>query len=62
MFSESGLAEATQASVASSFWDLLLLHPEELADFEQRVYHPGAGIWMTFGCDSGRIRWVEEFD
>jgi hypothetical protein len=53
MFSHAGPDQDTQAKIATAFWSLLLQSPNDLADFEARVYHPGAGIWMHFGCHDG---------
>ncbi|MFO0953083.1 MAG: hypothetical protein U0835_18405 [Isosphaeraceae bacterium] len=55
MFSDEGPADERKQSIASAFWRALLLDPEDLADFEQRVYHPGASVWLEYGCDAGRV-------
>lgn len=47
--------DAANRSIAGAFWDLLLREPEDLADFEQRVYHSGAGGWLIYRCESGRV-------
>ena len=53
VFSPDGPDDSTQAKIAAAFWSLLLQEPDELADFEATVYHPGASIWMHFGCEDG---------
>jgi hypothetical protein len=55
MFSDEGPAEAMRRSIASAFWELLLQVPEDLADFEHRVYHSGAGVWLAYGCKFGHV-------
>jgi len=52
-FSPEGPDRAIQALIARAFWPLLLQEPDELADFSARVYHPGTGNWMHFGCEHG---------
>jgi hypothetical protein len=53
MFSPEGPDQGTQARIATAFWSLLLQTPDDVADFEATVHHPGAGIWMHFGCKDG---------
>lgn len=55
MFSDAGPEENVKKSIGHAFWEALLQEPDDLTDFEQRVYHPGAMIWLTYGCDSGRL-------
>lgn len=55
MFSDDGPSAETQRAVAASFWDLLMRDIDDLADFEERVYHPGAGVWMDYGCKYGHV-------
>ena len=55
MFSDDGPDEAVKRSVAGAFWGALLRDPDDLADFEERVHHAGASIWLDYGCDCGRI-------
>jgi len=62
MFSPDGPEQDTQARLASAFWSLLLQAPDDLADFEATVYHPGAGIWMHFGCENGEPSYRESDD
>jgi hypothetical protein len=52
-FSPEGPDSSIQALIARAFWSLLLQEPEELADFSAKVYHPGTGNWMHFGCEHG---------
>jgi hypothetical protein len=53
MFSPEGPDHDTQAKIAAAFWSLLLKTPDDLADFEAAVYHPGAGVWLHFACKDG---------
>jgi hypothetical protein len=62
MFSPDGPDQHTQAKIAGAFWSLLLQEPDDLADFEATVYHPGAGIWMHFGCENGEPSYRESED
>jgi hypothetical protein len=62
MFSPEGPDQETQKKVAAAFWSLLLQTPDDLADFEATVYHPGAGIWMHFGCKDGEPTYEESED
>jgi hypothetical protein len=53
MFSPDGPDQDTQEKIARAFWGLLLEGRDDVADFDATVYHPGAGIWMHFGCEDG---------
>ena len=53
MLSPEGPAKNTQAKIAAAFWSLLLQTSGDLADFDATVHHPGAGVWMHFGCQHG---------
>jgi hypothetical protein len=55
MFSAEGPGEPLRSSIASAFWGLLLQSAEELEDFEHRVYHLGAGVWLEYGCKFGHV-------
>lgn len=61
-FSDEGPTRDIQRSIAIAFWTALAGEPEELADFERRVYHPGAGVWLDYGCESGRVYCDESED
>lgn len=54
-FSDEGPEESVKRAIAGAFWGLLIRDPEDLVDFEQKVYHPGAGLWLNYGCESGRV-------
>ena len=41
-----------KASVARAFWQFVA-SAADLADFEDRAFHPGVGIWMSYGCKDG---------
>lgn len=62
MFSPDGPDQVTQAKIAAAFWSLLLEAPEDLADFQATVYHPGASVWMHFGCEDGKPSYRESDD
>ena len=62
MFSPGGPDQDIQAEVAAAFWSLLLQAPDDLADFEATVYHPGAVVWMHFGCEDGEPSYSESED
>ena len=62
LFSPSGPDLATRARIAAAFWSLLLQSPEDVSNFEQSVFDPGAGGWMHFGCKDGELsyEWTQE--
>ena len=62
MFSPAGPDQGTRAEIAHAFWSLLLESADDLVDFEATVYHPGAGIWMHFGCRDGEPCYEESND
>jgi hypothetical protein len=41
--------------IAQAFWGLLLAQPDDLADFEQMVYHEPTEIWLRLGCLHGML-------
>ncbi len=55
VFSPEGPPPNEKAEIAAAFWSLLLQAPDDLANFEERVFHPGAGVWMYFGCENGEL-------
>jgi hypothetical protein len=55
MFSREGPKEAAKRTIAAAFWGVLAQNPDDLTDFSQRVYHIGAGVWLNYGCESGRV-------
>jgi hypothetical protein len=52
-------AQATRAEIAGDFWRLLLRNPDQTADFEGEMYHPGAGVQMHFACRGGAFEFWE---
>lgn len=48
-----GVPESVRRAIAVSFWELLLREADRLADFEERVFHPGACVWLHFSCADG---------
>ena len=61
-FGSPGPEESLKAAIASSFWKALLSAPDELSDYRQDVYHPGAGVWMHFACAHGDLSYSESED
>jgi hypothetical protein len=61
-FSDKSPEETIKRAIADAFWGLLIREPEDLADFEQKVYHPGASVWLNYGCASGRVYCEESQD
>jgi hypothetical protein len=52
-FSPDGPDADAKAEIAATFWSLLLSDPDNLEDFVATLLHPGAGVWMHFGCEHG---------
>lgn len=48
--------------IAKTFWKLLLSEPTDLAEYNDKMYHSGAGIWIRFGVEDGEPFMVEEED
>ncbi len=59
MFSPEGPDKDTQANIAHAFWSLLLESPEDVSDFHEKVFHPGACVWMHFSCVDGEPGYEE---
>jgi hypothetical protein len=55
MFSGDGPDEVVRKLIADAFWGILAENPDDLSDFEERVYHSGAMVWLTFGCSHGEL-------
>lgn len=55
MFSEDGPDPSLQNDIAQAYWSLLLADPEDVADFEAAVFHPGTCTWLLHGCEDGAI-------
>jgi hypothetical protein len=62
LFSGEGPSAAAKQAIASAFWGVLLADPDDLADFEGRVYHIGAFVWLRYGCDAGRVYLCDDSD
>jgi hypothetical protein len=45
----------TRRRIARAFWSLLLANPDDLADFEQMVYHEPNDVWLKLGCLHGKL-------
>lgn len=54
-FSDDGPEEHVKRSIAAGFWGVLAQEPEDVTDFDERVYHPGAGVWLNYGCKDGHL-------
>jgi hypothetical protein len=61
-FSDSDPDEVTREAIGAAFWDLLLSKQEEVADYEDRAYHDGAGVWMHYGRRHGALFYDERDD
>lgn len=55
-------SEEVQKAIAERFWGLLLADPTGVADYEDRMYHSGAGVWIRFGIEDGKPFMVEDDD
>lgn len=55
LFGDPGPEAAVRRAIAEAFWDVLARDPDDLADFEQRVDHPGAVEGLNYGCRSGHV-------
>ncbi len=51
--------ETTRAAIAAAFWTLLLAEPDVLADYVDRAFHSGAGVWMHYGRGNGELFYEE---
>ena len=45
--------QSIQQLIATRFWALLFSDIEDVADYESRMFHSGACIWIRFGIDGG---------
>lgn len=54
-FSSPGPDAETRRRIARAFWSLLLTDPDDLADFEQMVYHEPNDVWLKLGCLHGKL-------
>lgn len=48
-----------RAEIGDAFWSLVM-SGDELADYRDRVFHPGACVWLDFGCSNGALYLNEE--
>ena len=59
-FSDEGAPpQQLRTAIAHDFYNLILKQPESLVDYQNRMYHPGAGAWIDFGVDCGEPYMVE---
>lgn len=42
-----------QELIAKHFWRMLFSDAANVADYESRMFHSGAGIWVRFGIENG---------
>jgi hypothetical protein len=54
-FSSDGPDESVQSQIADAFWEIVASEPDALDDFEQNVFHPGACVWIQYGCKNGEV-------
>jgi hypothetical protein len=59
-FGESESDDPLKQAIADAFWSLLLSAPEELADFQARVFRSAENAWATFGCEDGQSYFTQE--
>ncbi len=45
--------EEVRKAIANSFWALLLADPTNVEDYKDKMYHSGAGVWISFGIENG---------
>jgi hypothetical protein len=43
-----------QDAIGDAFWGLIA-SGRKLADYRDRAYHVGAGVWMAYGCTNGSL-------
>ena len=55
LFKTDGEDPAVRQRIAAAFWSLLLANPDDLADFEQMVYHEPSEMWLKLGCLHGNL-------
>ncbi|WP_425618630.1 hypothetical protein NA78x_002339 [Anatilimnocola sp. NA78] len=60
--SEDAPSQELQAEIATAFWSLLMSEPAELEDYEDRMDHVGAGVWIRFGVENGEPFMFEDSD
>lgn len=51
--SEDSPAVSIQLEIAEAFWGALLEAPADLTDYDSRLFHSGACIWIEFGVSNG---------
>jgi hypothetical protein len=51
--SEDPPPHGLQSRIAEAYYQLLLESPDELVDYENRMYHAMAGAWVAFGVCHG---------
>ena len=51
--SEDAPPESLQRRIAAAFWGLLLLDSTDLEDYQDTLYHSGAGVTLMFGVKDG---------
>ena len=49
------LMSQCEPQIADAFWEIIAADPDALDDFEQSVFHPGACIWIQYGCMNGEV-------
>jgi hypothetical protein len=59
MFSDAGPEAAIKDSIAHAFWSLILANPNDLADYQVRMFHDGAGVWLDYECRAGHLSLTE---
>jgi hypothetical protein len=52
--SDNAPPKAVKDQIAEAFWGLLLLDPDDVADYRATMYHPGISMIIEFGIESGQ--------
>lgn len=60
--SEDAPSAEIQDFIAERFWTFLLSEPSALVDYEARMFHSGACIWIRYGVESGEPFMIETED
>ena len=55
-------SEEIQQTIGIAFWNLLLASPKEISDYEDKMFHSGAGFWIRYGVLDGEPFMNEELD
>ncbi|WP_442509505.1 hypothetical protein SH528x_001081 [Novipirellula sp. SH528] len=51
-----------RSEIANAFFGLMLDEPDSLIDYDNRLFHSGAGFWIEFGVSQGEPYFDESAD